>query len=206
MPYVIRPRSLRAVVPSLFGAAAIVLLGMPALAQAACPTSPVAEAFQSFSDTAEYSLVPGGAFETGVAGWSLTGASVAAGNESYYVHGAHDSKSLAIQATGEAISPPICVSIANPTFRFFAKRTSGTWGQLAVSLLWTGSNGATNETTVASIGSGTTWTPTPVLSLAETLPLWQAGQTITVRFVFDPQHYGGNWSIDDLYFDPYARR
>ncbi len=204
MPYVIRPRTLRAM-PSLLGAVAL-LLGAPALAQAACPSTPAAEVFQSFSDTAQYSLVPGGAFESGTAGWSLTGASVASGNESYYVHGAHDSKSLAIQPTGVAISPPICVSIANPTFRFFAKRTSGTWGQLAVSLLWQDSTGATNETTVASIGSGTTWTPTAVLSLAQTLPLWQASQTLTVRFVFAPANYGGAWAIDDVYFDPYARR
>ena len=58
---------------------------------------------------------------------------------------------------------------------------------------------------VAAIQSGTSWTLTPILQLATTLPLWQAEQTLTTRVVFRPEPYGGAWAIDDVYVDPYSR-
>jgi hypothetical protein len=205
MPHVIRPRGPLAVVASLISAAAMLFVALPAVAQGACPSTPTSEVFQSLADSALYSLAPGGSFETGAPGWSLTQTSVVSGNDSSYVHGRSDSHSLAIQPTGMAISPPICVSTEQPSFRFFARRTSGTWGDITVDMLWTDSTGHANSTTVASIGSGTTWTLTPVISLGQDLPLWQSAQTISVRIEFLPQAYGGAWAIDDLYIDPYKR-
>ena len=190
---------------SLLGTAALAVFGVPAVAQAACPSAPTAKAFSAFGDNADYSLVDNGAFETGSAGWTLTRAALTSGSESYKVHGAGDAKSLAIDPTGLAVSPAVCVDISRPTFRMFARRTSGTWGGLGVRLRWRDSTGRTNETTVASLGTGTSWAPSAVLSLGQTLPLWQSGQTITVQFVFDPEDYGGAWAIDDVYVDPYTR-
>ena len=205
MPYVIRPRNLLARAGSLLGAVAALLGVLPAVAHAACASSPTSEVFAPFGDTAQYSLVPGGSFASGTPGWTLADASVVSGNGAGLVGGKSDSHSLAIQPTGEAISPPVCVSIDNPSFRFFAERTSGTWGDITVNLLWTDSTGHANSTTVASIGSGTSWTVTPILALASDLPLWQSGQTLSVRLEFLPQAYGGAWAIDDLYVDPYTR-
>jgi hypothetical protein len=189
----------------LLGTVALAVFGVPAVAQAACPTTPTTKAFQAFGDGAAYSFAPNGGFESGSSGWSLTRATVVSGNESYKVHGSADSKSLAIDPTGLAVSPAVCVDVARPTFRLFARRTSGSWGQLAIKLRWKDSTGQTNETTVASLGTGTSWAPTDVLSLGRTLPLWQSGQTISVQFVFDPEDYGGAWAIDDVYVDPYTR-
>ncbi len=166
-----------------------------------CPSTPTSNPFAQFGDGAAYSPLSGGSFESGAAGWSLSGASIAAGNESYEVAGG-GSQSLAIQPSGSAVSPSFCVSTANPTFRFFARRTSGSWGVLNVSLRWTDANGATHDTTVASLQSGTSWTPSAALKLATTLPLWQAGETLGARLVFKPEQYGGAWSIDDVYIDP----
>jgi hypothetical protein len=207
MPYVVRPRprGLKHRITRLLGVAAVALFGLPAAAQAACPATPTAKVFSAFGDSAYYSLVSNGAFESGTTGWTLTGAAVAAGNESYKVHAATDTKSLSISPTGLAVSPAFCVDIAQPTFRLFAKRTSGTWGQLAVRLRWKDSSGATNETTVASLGTGTSWAPSDVLSLGRTLPLWQSSQTLSVQLVFDPEDFGGAWAIDDVYIDPYTR-
>jgi hypothetical protein len=204
MPHVLRPRGLRATIGSLLGAAA--LLAAPAAANAACASTPTTTPFTPFGDSAKYSLVSNGAFESGTTGWSLTGASVAGGNETWRVHGASDAKSLAITSKGVAVSPAFCVDVDRPTFRFFARRTSGTWGVLNVRLRWRTGNGAVNETTVAAIdGSSTAWQVTPVLNLATTLPLWNGGQNATVQLVFDPEDYGGNWAIDDVYIDPYVR-
>jgi hypothetical protein len=203
MPYVLRPRGLRAGFTAVLSAAALFVV--PAAAQAACATNPTTKAFQALGDSANYSLAPNGAFEAGSGGWSLSGASVAAGSESYKVHGAADSKSLAVAATGTAVSPVVCVDVTRPTFRFFAKRTSGTWGNLAVKLRWSDSSGRTNETVVGTVGTGTSWQASAPMSLSSVLPLWNIGQTLKVQLVFDPENYGGNWAIDDVYVDPYGR-
>jgi hypothetical protein len=167
---------------------------------ASCATSPTSTPFAQFGDSAYYSPVPGGSFESGAPGWSLTSAAIVAGNESYEVAGG--TQSLAIQPTGVAISPAICVTTADPTFRFFARRTSGGWGVLNVALRWTDAAGATHNTTVASLAGGTSWAPTPILKLAAALPLWQPGSVLSVKLVFSPESYGGAWAIDDVYIDP----
>jgi hypothetical protein len=183
----------------------LALVALPAAAEAACPTSPTTQAFLAFGDSASYSLAPNGHFESGTSGWALTSAAVASGNESYKVRSASDKKSLAIQPTGTALSPAICVGVEHPTFRLFAHRTSGSWGVLNVKLRWTGSDGVSHDTTVASLDGGgyTSWAPTPALALATTLPLWQSGQTVSAKLFFDPEDYGGAWAIDDVYVDPY---
>ena len=204
MPYVLRPKGLRPAITALLGAAAFLVV--PAAAQAACPTAPTTKPFVTFGDSADYSLAPNGAFESGAGGWALSGASVTAGNESYKVHGASDAKSLALKATGQAVSPAFCVSTAQPTFRFFAKRSSGTWGVLNVKVRWTGDNGQTNEVVVGSVTAGdTSWHPTQVFSLSSVLGLWNSSQATSAQLVLDPEDFGGNWAIDDVYIDPYVR-
>ena len=204
MPYVARPKLPRRRFVAVAAATVISLFGVPAAAQAACPSAPVSKAFKAFGDTADYSLLSNGAFESGTGGWSLSGASVVSGNESFNVRAATDSKSLAIAATGRVVSPAFCVSTDHPSFRFFAKRTSGTWGVLNVSLRWS-AGGATNETVVGSVTTGTAWTPTQSFSLSQILGLWNADQAGTAQIVFDPENYGGAWAIDDVYIDPYTR-
>ena len=186
---------------------AVAILVVPAAAQAACPTTQTTKAFQAFGDSNDYSLVPNGGFETGTSGWSLSGAAVTAGNEPWSVRRAGDTKSLAISATGVAVSPTVCVDLSRPTYRFFAKRTSGSWGVLNLRVRWQDSSGGTNETTIAALDSnfGTAWGPSPAVNIASMLGLWNADQDVSVQFVFDPENYGGSWAIDDVYVDPYAR-
>ena len=208
MPYVIRPSRLKLRAFAAIAVAMLASIALPAVADAACPTTPTTKAFQRFGDMADYSLVSNAHFESGTTGWSLTKASVVTGNETYKVRSTTDSKSLAIQPTGLAISPAFCVGIEHPSFRFFARQTSGSWATLVVKLRWTGSDGRVNDTVVGSLnGSGgyTSWAPTPALALGSTLPLWQASQSLSVRLVFDPEDFGGAWAIDDVYVDPYRR-
>jgi hypothetical protein len=180
------------------------ILSATANAASTCPSTTTAKAFTSFGDTADYSLVSNGAFETGTTGWSLTKAAVASGNETFKVHGSGDSKSLAMQAPGAVLSPAFCVSGAHPSFRFFARRTSGTWGVLYVNLRWTDAGG--DHTLNVGALSGDTyksWQPSPAMPLANTLPL--NGGTLNVRLAFDAEDTGGAWAIDDVYIDPYRR-
>jgi hypothetical protein len=189
----------------MLGAAALTFAAVPA-ADAACTATPTTKAFAAFGDNADYSLAPAGAFESGAAGWSLTGASVVAGNEPAKVRGGTDAKSLAISATGKAVSPAFCVGIQHPTFRLFARRTSGTWGVLNLKLRVKGSNGAVNETVVAAVtAADTAWHPTTPVALSTVLGLWNGDQSASVQIVFDPEDSGGAWAIDDVFIDPYSK-
>jgi hypothetical protein len=205
LPYVLRPRGLRTTLTALLSAVAVFVV--PAAAQAACGATPTTKPFQAFSDGHDYSLVPNGGFESGAGGWSLPGARVASGNESWSVRAPGDSKSLAIDATGTAVSPTVCIDINRPTYRFFARRTSGSWGVLNLRVRWQDSSGHTNETTIAALDSsfGTAWRVSPVYNIASLLGLWNADQDSSVQLVFDPENSGGSWAIDDVYVDPYGR-
>jgi hypothetical protein len=208
VPYVIRPKRFKASLAALVAGTLLALIALPAAAHAACPSTTTTQPFKQFGDSASYGLMPNGGFETGTSGWALTNAAAASGNESYKVRSASDSKSLVVQPTGIAVSPAICVDIAQPSFRFFARQTSGSWATMVVKLRWTGSDGKTNDTVVGSLdGSNgyTAWKPSPAFALSTTLPLWQSGQTLSARLVFDPENYGGAWAIDDVYVDPYRR-
>jgi hypothetical protein len=203
MPYIVRPRRVLAIAAGVL----LAVTGLPAAAQAACATTTTDKAFSKFSDTRDYSLLTGGSFESGTAGWALSASSVVSGNESYKVRASTDSRSLSVSSTGLAVSPSFCVGIEHPTFRFFARQTSGSWAQLTVKLRWKESSGRVNETTVGSLSGSSygSWTPTPSLALASTLPLWQSGQSVSAQLVFDPEDFGGSWTVDDIYIDPYKR-
>jgi hypothetical protein len=205
LPYVLRPRGLRTGLTALLSAVAVFIV--PAAAQAACQATPTTKPFKIFNDSNDYSLVPNGGFESGAGGWSLPGARVTTGNESWSVRAAGDSKSLAIDATGTAVSPTVCIDIKRPTYRFFARRTSGSWGVLNLRVRWQDSSGHTNETTIAALDSsfGTAWRVSPVYNIASLLGLWNADQDASVQLVFDPENSGGSWAIDDVYVDPYGR-
>jgi hypothetical protein len=202
MPYIIRPRKLHRIAATLFGT--ILMLGaIPAAAGADCPSGPTSSPFLQFGDGAEYTLLAGGSFESGAPGWSLNGAEVVAGNESFNVAGG--SHSLEIEAGGVAISPAFCVSVSEPSFRFFARQTDPGRGALQVALQYTAFNGKTKNVPVGFLPLGPAWSPGPVLQLARLLPLWQPSSTLSVQLVFRGEGGSGAWAIDDVYIDPYRR-
>ena len=204
MPYVIRRPRIRRVVAA-FASATLVSVAAPAIANACTPPTTGSPVFARFGDSANYTLVKNGDFEGSTFGWSLSGAGLVAGNESFYIHGTSDSHSLAISPAGDAVSPPICVGVTTPSFRFVARQTTGSWAQMNVNLLWTDSTGTPHTTTAGSLNGTTTWSASPVMNLGSTLPLWEPGATLTVQIQFLPAQYGGAWTIDDVYVDPYSR-
>jgi hypothetical protein len=193
-----RGRTLLAAV--LASAAAATLA--PSIAAASCASSPTSTPFAQFGDMAQYSLAPGGSFESGTTGWSLYGAAVANGNESYDVAGTH---SLALQAGGRAVSPWVCIGSEYPTWRFFARRSSGSsTSTLYVGLRWVNVLGLGVESGAGYLQSGEAWSPSPVMKLGNSLPLWLPGSTLAVQLVFQASG-GGSWAVDDVYIDPYRR-
>ena len=190
----------------IFGAAlagaAVLAAALPALASAACPGGAVSHPFAAFGDEANYVLAPGGTFESGTAGWTLSGAAVTEGNESFAATGTH---SLAIDAGGRAVSPPVCVGGEYPTFRMFARQLSGSSDDtLTASLRWVDLLGITVESPAGTVTSSGAWQPSPIMRLGNSVPLWLPGSTLAVQLVFRSSG-GGSWAIDDVYIDPYSR-
>jgi hypothetical protein len=170
-----------------------------------CPIPPSSPMFSQFGDSSSYALVPGGTFEGDMSGWTLSGASLAQGNEPWQVNGAGDSQSLSIPSNGSAVSPSFCVTNQFPSWRFFARLGGGaSWSSLSVSVQWTDQNGNSGVRPVITLKGGEfrSWAPTGSLVLG---PVLDSATTMTERLVF-ANSGGAGWQIDDLYIDPYAKR
>jgi hypothetical protein len=172
-----------------------------------CAQETLSKPFAQFGDAASYTLVPGGAFEAGQQGWSLTGgAKVVTGNEPFKVRNSADARSLYLPQGATATSPAMCVGIDHPTARWFAKSSGsllGLTGSMTVEVLFEDSLG---HVLALPIGAGllsTTWRPSlPGVISASLLPLLPGAKT-AVAFRF--RALTGTWNVDDVFVDPYAK-
>ena len=173
-----------------------------------CDAQTYSKPFAKWLDFMNYTPVPGGSFEPGDRAWTLDGgAKIVSGNETHYVRSNSDSRSLLIPRGATATSPPICVGLAEPTLRFFAKQNSGLLGvatsALAVSVDVETSTGTVLTVPIGAGAANTGWSPTlPMVVIANLLPLLP-NDTTAVRFNFTA--VTGNWQIDDVYVDPFRR-
>src|SRR5262249_5656895 len=125
-----RTRTHIAVAVAALAAATAAVLGLasaPAHAGLgiACP-NPLSRPFLPCGDTAHYALAPNGDFETGWAGWTLSGgARVVDGNEPFYVTNSGDDSSLSLPAGSSATSAPMCISVLSGKMRFFVGGAEG---------------------------------------------------------------------------------
>jgi hypothetical protein len=178
------------------------------LVQTAGPCAGVktSKVFLRWLDPLNYAPVAGGSFESGSAAWSLSGGATAvAGNESFYVAGARDSRSLSLPSGSSATSPSTCVGLDRPVARLFARNQGSLLSTLRVDVLFEDAGGNVRSLPIAVLLAGASWKPTlPVPIVANLLPLLSGGTPIALRFT--PQGAGGKWQIDDVYVDPRARR
>ena len=204
----------RARLTALVGAAAAAaLMSIAPAAQAGslvasapnCAEEALSRPFLPWADPASYQFAPDGGFESGGEGWTLGGGSHAvSGNESYSLHAAGDSRSLAIPASSSATSPTVCVGIEHPTIRFLARKQSGgPLSRVSVEVLFEDAAGDVHSAPIGVAGGSAGWTPTPVMPIvANLLPLLPGDHT-PVAFRFTAE--AGDWRVDDLYVDPYRR-
>ncbi|MEA2155536.1 MAG: hypothetical protein QOE11_1676 [Solirubrobacteraceae bacterium] len=196
-------------IASLAAGAGVANAGVLVASAPSCDAQALSKPFTPWLDVADYTALPGGNFEGDGAGWSTTGtAGVAAGNESFHVGGAADDQSLALSAGGSATSPTICAGLEHPTLRFFAKRRStsllGSLSTLRVDALVETSLGGVLTVPIGVVASGGSWQPTlPMAVVANLLPLLP-GEHTPIAFRFTAQ--GGDWSVDDVFVDPYGRK
>ena len=194
--------------------AAIAVMAAPSAAQAGllvasapnCDAPALERPFKRWLDPLTYTLLPDGGLEAGAAGWSLSGAKVVNGNETFQVHGAFDSKALSLPPGSSATTPVTCAGLDKPVLRFFSKSSAGllSLSVLYVDVLFETAGGGVASLPVGVALPGTKWQPTlPLPVLASLLPLLP-GQQTPVAFRFRPVG-SATWTIDDVYLDPYRR-
>src|SRR5437588_6018346 len=134
-----------------------------------CGNQVYSQPFARWGDNNSYTLVTGGTFEAGSLPWVLSsGASVAAGNESYYVNASSDRNSLSLPSGSSATSPAVCTSIYHPTLRLFVKNTGSASSRLRVEVLYPALLGGVQLARLGDLGGTSTWQPSPALSLGAT--------------------------------------
>lgn len=166
-----------------------------------CDSPPLEQPFLRWADPANYVLLRNGILESG-RHWELEGAAaLEAQNEHFYVHAPDEDTSLALPPGSEATSAPICVGIEHPTIRFFARNEGSAFSLLVVDVLFEDASGRVRSQTIAVLPGGSSWRPTPPVPLLVNLLPLLPGERTAVAFRFRP--YGGDWSIDDVYVDPW---
>ncbi len=172
----------------------------------ACPNTGAEQVFKPWGDNSSYVLAPDGGFESGGAGWSLGGgAAVTEGNESFFLNDAADRRSLSLPAGSSAVSPPICMSIDTPHFRLLARNTGNPAATLRVEATYS-LLGLIRTRTVGTVAGGSSWAPSQQVSTVLTLSTI-VGTLIpsAIQIRITPVGSGGNWQVDDVYVDPFAR-
>ena len=188
-------------------AAAVALLACTAASAQACDYSGAEQVFRPWGDNHSYVLAPDGGFEAGGAGWSLGGgATTVAENESFFLNDAGDKRSLSLPSGSSAVSPPICMSLDTPIFRLLARNTGNPSAGLKVEATYK-LLGLVRTKTVSTVSAGASWAPSQQMSTVLTLST-VVGTLIpsAIQIRITPVGSGGNWQVDDLYIDPFARR
>jgi hypothetical protein len=183
--------------------AAARLLAPPA---SGCPEETLEQPFTRWSDHRFYTLVPDGGFENDAHGWTRAGAEVVAGNQSLSPRTSLDAHSLAIGPWGRATSPAVCVTVAHPTARFFARNTGSPLGSLLVEVIARTSLGTKVSLPIGLLtGAPDRWTPGYAMPLLFNL-LTITGGDAGVALRFTAVGRLSSWEIDDVYVDPYSKR
>ncbi len=169
-----------------------------------CPETTLVQPFLKWSDSGYYSLMAGGSFETGEAGWTLSGgAKVASGSETFAVTGKLGKSSLGLPEGASAQSPDICVEPNDRTFRFLA-RSEGASATVAVKVVYENSTKKTSVTLTKSGTVSSSWAPSPILETGVPASSMVSGGVAHVSVSFTATK--GTVRIDDVYLDPRMRR
>lgn len=173
-----------------------------------CGYEPV-HPFLQWLDPLPYTLLPGGDFESGAAGWKLTGgARVVDGNEHFFVTKRSDSHSLLLPPGSSATSPTMCMGLVLPIVRYFSSGGAAL-SYLRVEAVYTDGSGRQRSLDLLPGGLPTrSWAPSsPALQLPGLLnALTLNGLTSEIALRFTPRGTllgSGTWRLDDVYVDPW---
>jgi hypothetical protein len=182
--------------------AALAFAGPAGARAAGCPQQPLSQTFLPWLDVAWYVPAPNGGFEGGAEDWSLKGGAALVDGNNPYLSG---ERSLSLPGGASATSGPMCIGVEHPTIRLFARNTGAPSSTLAVSVVFSDPLlGVTRSLPVGLIGAGDSWSPAPVLPVVVNLLSLLGDQQVSFRFTALDDR--GEWTIDDVYVDPYKKR
>ena len=166
---------------------------------ASCPSQTSSQAFLSWADSSEYTLVSGSSFAGAAPGWTLSGgAKVVSGGEPYGAAGSVSQSSLALPAGASAQSPLTCVDGSDPTWRFFAGSLAGS-SSVEVSVVYQTSNSPVVVPVGVASGNGG-WQPSPVMQTGAQVASALQGGTAQIALRFTG--ISGTTNVDDVFIDP----
>jgi hypothetical protein len=160
-----------------------------------CPGA--TQAFAQFGDSRYYTFGFNGGLESGSYGWSLSGASVVNGNESYYIHSPYDSHSLSLPQGASATTPAMCMGTSSTVIRFFLKGDADLNVQVVERNLLGVVIGVLDWTTVSGTPS---WQPSPQVVNLDSLLGVVGVSSVQLRFTA----VDGPMQVDDVFVDPWA--
>lgn len=176
-----------------------------------CVPDSISQQFLRWNDPLSYTSVRGGSMEDVLLpGWTLSSASVVAGNEPFYIRAKSDARSLHIAPGGSVQTATMCVGVDSITLRFFARSRNGLLAlppsRLKVEVLVETAKGEVLTLPLGVLSPGTTWRPSlPLPVIADLVPLLPGSKT-PMAFRFTPSGTS-DWWIDDVYVDPrFGRR
>jgi hypothetical protein len=170
-----------------------------------CPSATLSQPFLPWADPAWYRRLPNAGFERYGRAWSLVGARVVADNEPFYVNSETDSLALNLGDSGSATSSTVCVGALDPTLRLFVRNTGSPLSLLQVSVVFTDADGLLSTVPVGLVAAGADWQPTlPIAVGANALSLVDGSTNVAFRFT--AVGLGGDWTIDDVYLDPFKTK
>jgi hypothetical protein len=176
------------------------------ISSADCGYQDPSQPFLGWGDTASYSLAPQGDFSA-TDEWTLNKqASVVQTADPF--SGAH--QSLQLGHEGQAATPAFCVTLDNPTFRFFTRDFGGNGkANLKVDVLYEDFDGHVKHLTIAKLKAGTDWQPSIVVPIYMNM-LAAASPSGVTAVAFQLKAEGlqkdETLSISSFYVDPYCSR
>jgi hypothetical protein len=157
--------------------------------------------FAQFGDYRNYTFGTNGGLENGTTGWSLSGARIVSGNESFYAHSRSDVNSLWLPTGSTAYTPKLCMGTTSTIMRYFVRGSSD--GSVRVEVVLRGLLGQVlGVLQVSRVSTGSSWQAgPPVLNLDSLLGLLGVS-SVQLKFTT----LSGTAQIDDVYVDPWASR
>jgi hypothetical protein len=142
-------------------------------------------------------LTPGGSFESGSPSWGLSGgAKVVSGNESFFINGKGDSRSLSMPSGSSATSPTMCFAAGDWHLRFVGKGS----GRVRVTIQVNSLLGVLSILDGGTVSANGSWTPSPRVGLL----LSNVGGLLTTKAIsLKLTASNGSVQIDDVYLDPW---
>lgn len=171
-----------------------------------CSSPLIQNPFARFGDRRNYVMAPSGSFESGSAGWQLSGTAKRVTDADPVDLGAYDGAGmLSLPARSSAISPSMCVDFDYPTFRLTTKAL--TKGEFKIEITYPDAPRPVWEELKKFDGyqftnAGSGWRLSDDIDMKVDLGGKESGfRRVAFRFTA----LTGNWRVDDLYVDPRRR-